>query len=252
MKAIDSDWYKKGWSLEAKKQSWVENTIEQVDFLVKQLHLTGKEKILDLGCGFGRHSLEFAKRGYHVVGVDITKDFIEDAKKEAMTQNLSAEFILSDIREVSFYNEFDVVINMADGAIGYLENDEENAKIFDVVAKALKPGGKHFMDIVSADYAKCHFPCQLWDAGKQGLTLSKFEWNSQTKIMLYGQIDISYGDILQKPKMNEGCPTRLYGEEEVHDIMKQRGMQVIKTYSTYKGKAATKDELQLMVYSQKK
>lgn len=61
------------------------------------------------------------------------------------------------------------------GAIGYLENDTENLKILDVVAKALKPGGKHFMDIVSADYADTHFPCKLWDAGERGLTLSSFE-----------------------------------------------------------------------------
>ena len=44
--------------------SWVEDTNRQVDFLIKQLHLKGTEKILDLACGFGRHSLEFARRGY--------------------------------------------------------------------------------------------------------------------------------------------------------------------------------------------
>ena len=44
--------------------SWVEDTNRQVDFLIKQLHLKGTEKILDLACGFGRHSLEFARRGH--------------------------------------------------------------------------------------------------------------------------------------------------------------------------------------------
>ena len=164
MKRKKEDWYKEGWSLSIKNHSWTEDTIRQVDFLIKTLKLTGKERILDLACGFGRHSLEFARRGFSVVGVDITKDYVEDAKLQAEKEQLPADFLHMDIREVSFKEEFDVVLNMADGAIGYLENEEENLKIFDVVAKALRPGGKHVMDIMSADYADTHFPCNLWDA----------------------------------------------------------------------------------------
>ena len=59
---------------------------------------------------------------------------------------MNAKFICQDIRTITFDKEFDVVLNMADGAIGYLEDDGENHKIFSVIAKALKNGGKHFMD----------------------------------------------------------------------------------------------------------
>lgn len=252
MKAMESDWYSKIWSLDIKNHSWVENTEHEVDFIIKTLNLTGKERILDLACGFGRHALAFAKRGYQVVGVDITKAYIEDAKKEAYLQKLPAEFFCSDIRNVTFENEFDVVLNLADGAIGYLENDAENLKIFDVVAKALKPGGKHFMDIVSADYADAHFPCKLWDAGEQGLTLSAFEWDRVNCMMLYGQIDMLYGTPLAKPEFEEGCPTRLYHELEVEKIMRDRGMQVLHTYSDYNGSPASSSAIQLMVVSEKR
>ena len=54
-----------------------------------------------------------------------------------------------DIRTITFDKGYDVVLNMADGAIGYLEDDGENHKIFSVIAKALKNGGKHFMDIIN-------------------------------------------------------------------------------------------------------
>lgn len=187
-----SDWYKNAWSLDIKNQSWTENTEKEVSFLIKEMGLRGNERILDLACGYGRHSLEFARRGYSVVGVDITKVYIDDAQAQAKKENLPAEFILSDIRDVSFENEFDVVINMADGAIGYLEDDAENLKIFDVVSRALKSGGHHFMDIMSADYADAHYPCKLWDAGEKGITLSVFEWDAATKILLYGQNDFDY------------------------------------------------------------
>ena len=107
MKQMEKDWYKKIWTL-------------------------------DLACGFGRHSLEFARRGYEVIGVDITKDYVEYANEQAEKEQLDASFIGTDIRALTFENEFDVVLNMADGAIGYLEDDEENKKIFAVVARALK------------------------------------------------------------------------------------------------------------------
>ena len=163
MKAMEKDWYKKIWTLDIKDQSWVEDTKRQVDFLIEKLELKGTERILDLACGFGRHSLELARRGYDVTGVDITPEYIEYATKQAQTEKLNAGFICSDIRNVSFHNEFDVVLNMADGAIGYLENEEENLKIFRVISEALKPGGRHFMDIMNGSYAETHFPCKLWD-----------------------------------------------------------------------------------------
>ena len=252
MDAMDSNWYSKVWNLDIKNHSWVENTTSEVDFIIKVLNLQGQERILDLGCGFGRHALEFARRGYEVVGVDITEAYIEDAKQEAALQNLTAKFICSDVRDVTFENEFDVVLNLADGAIGYLENDTENLKIFDVVAKALKPGGKHFMDIMSADYADAHFPCKLWDAGEHGLSLSTFEWDRESCIMLYGQIDTLYGSPLTKPIFDKGCPTRLYHPVEIENIMGTRGMQVLHTYSNYYGEPISNNAMQMMTVLQKK
>jgi len=133
MKAQKKDWYKHGWTLDIKNQSWVEDTENQVDFIIKTLNLTGKERILDLACGYGRHSLSFARKGYSVVGVDITPEYIDDAEKTAKAESLNAVFINTDIRDVRFENEFDVVLNLADGAIGYLETDEENLKIFGIL-----------------------------------------------------------------------------------------------------------------------
>ena len=79
-----------------------EDTKCQVDFLIDKLELKGNEKILDLACGFGRHSLEFARRGYEVTGVDITPAYIGYAAKQAGKEKLNAEFICKDIRDISF------------------------------------------------------------------------------------------------------------------------------------------------------
>lgn len=61
MKVKNADWYKNIWTLDIKNQSWVEETEKQVVFIIDSLSLTGNERILDLACGFGRHSLESAR-----------------------------------------------------------------------------------------------------------------------------------------------------------------------------------------------
>ena len=144
-----------------------------------------------------------------------------------------------------------MVLNMADGAIGYLENDGENEKIFDVVSRALRPGGKHFMDIMSGDYAQSHFPCKLWDAGEQGLTLSVFEWDEAAKTLIYGQKDYPYGEPLTKPEFSEGNPIRLYTLSEISDLLEKRGMTVVDSFSDFSGKPSSENVIQLMVYSRK-
>lgn len=93
MKAMEKDWYQKNWTLDIQNMSWVEDTNRQVDFLIKQLHLKGTEKILDLACVFGRYSLEFARRGYDVTGIDITPVYIDYANEQAKKENLNAKFI---------------------------------------------------------------------------------------------------------------------------------------------------------------
>ncbi len=252
MERIDPQWYKKIWSLDIKNQSWVEDTENQVDFIIKTLGLTGKDRILDLACGFGRHALAFARKGFSVVGVDITKDFIDDAVKEAKSASLEIEFIHSDIRDLTYVNEFDVVLNLADGAIGYLENDEENLKIFDVIANALKPGGKHFMDICNAEHAEYFFPKRYWEVGSTTLSLPIFDWDKENRRMLFGGWEIKFGEIAQKPVSFEpSTSARLYSRSELDSILQQRQMEIINTFSDYYGKEASYKELQLMVYSKK-
>ena len=251
MKALDANWYKSIWSLDIKEQSWVEDTETQVDFVVSSLELTGKERILDLACGFGRHALSLARRGFQVTGVDITKEFIKDAIQTANTEGLNAQFINSDIRDLHIANEYDIVLNLADGAVGYLESDEENLKIFKVISNALKPGGKHFMDICNAEHADHYFPSQYWDAGETALSISRFEWDDKKRIMLFGDNTITYGESAKKPNIEYGAPQRLYSLDEIDGIWKQLGMQVVQTFSNYFGKGASYKELQLMVHSRK-
>jgi SAM-dependent methyltransferase len=254
--SADPQWYKKIWTMDIQDMSWVEQTAQQVDFIFEILQLRGKERVLDLACGFGRHALELARRGCSVVGVDITADYIAEASKQAKQGTLAAEFICADVRDITFHEAFDVVLNLADGAIGYLEDDAENLKIFDRVASALKPGGQHLMDVCNGAYAAKHFPRRHWEIGSRSISLADFEWDSQNSRMYYGGLELKFGELLTNPAENpDGMvsnPTRLYALPELRTILQSRGMEIQQAYGAYDSNVpASDDALQLLVRSRK-
>jgi len=252
MKPKTPDWYKRAWTMDIQNQSWVEDTATEVDFLERALRLTGRERILDLACGCGRHALTLARRGYRVVGVDLTQAYVDEADRVARAEWIPATFCCLDVRDVRFANEFDVVLSMADGAVGYLETDEENLKIFDVIAAALKPGGKHFMDVCNAAHAERFFPKKHWEGGEKSLALAQFEWEPFTRRMLYGGWDIPYGQPAVKPEIENGDPIRLYSLPELETIFAQRGMRITNAFSDFNGRPADDRVLQLLVISEKR
>ncbi|MCK6590162.1 MAG: class I SAM-dependent methyltransferase, partial [Polyangiaceae bacterium] len=87
-----------------------ENTPGQVDFLVRELGMEAPMRVLDMGCGHGRHANELASRGYMVVGVDIVQKFLEIAEGEARARGLPAQYVLGDIRGLPWEAEFDRAI----------------------------------------------------------------------------------------------------------------------------------------------
>ena len=244
------------WTLDIKEMSWVERTEEETDFLIEALHLRGDERILDLACGFGRHSLALARRGYPVIGVDITADYIADARQTAGQEQLDVEFIQADVLELSFSAEFDVVLNMADGAIGYFATEEENLRLFDVIGNALKEDGKHMMAVCSAAHAAAHCPKRHWQAGSRSLSLADFLWNAETSRMIYrGQL-LKFGEILepfadQFPEdTTDGL--RLYTIEELAEILAHRDLKIEAAYGDYDTSIpASPDQFMQIVCSRK-
>lgn len=244
------------WTLDIMDMSWVEHTIEEVDFVVDALELRGRERVLDLACGFGRHALELARRGYSVVGVDSSQAYISHALTVARDETLEhAEFLMADVRDVAYREEFDVVLNMADGAIGYFDTDEENLRLFGVIATALKAGGKHVMGVCSAAHAAKHFPKRHWQAGRRALSLADFRWNAAASRMIYRGHHLKYSERLE-PMDNafpdDGTGTRLYTLEELEVILSRLGMRITAAYGDYDTSVpASEDRLMQVVCSLK-
>ena len=248
-------WYKEIWASVYDDRPWVGDAKKEVDFLITVMELSGSEKILDLACGFGRHSVELSRRGFTVVGVDITHDYIEEARRVVENEGLNTRFICSDIRDITCEEEYDVVLNMADGAIGYLEDDYENLKIFTLIASSLKKGGKHFMHINNADYAELHLPMKNWQINEESLSLPEFRWDKERRRMLSGGMGIEFGSVVNKPDTTDFRPhstIRLYSLQEIEEILNSMKMVIKKTFGKFDQTVpASHWESDLLVYSEK-
>ncbi|MFH1551794.1 MAG: class I SAM-dependent methyltransferase [bacterium] len=89
-----------------------ERTLTEVNGLISVLDLRGYEKILDIPCGYGRHSIELAKRGFSLVGSDLNSIHLRKAKRDVEKAEVKIKFVKEDMIKIRYDSEFDVLINM--------------------------------------------------------------------------------------------------------------------------------------------
>lgn len=136
------------------RYSFTKGTEQEVTALIAALGLEGGMRVLDVGCGPGRHANEFARRGIEVHGIDISQRFIDVANRNAVD---GATFQRTDARNLTFDGEFDAAISLCQGAFGLLGPDEENQAVIAGMARALRPGGRVAVSAFSA-YFRVKYP----------------------------------------------------------------------------------------------
>ena len=134
------------------RYSFTKGTDNEVDFLVDELALTPGSRVLDVGCGPGRHAHALARRGIDVLGIDISQTFIDLAANDAPP---GASFERLDARALAFEGEFDAVISLCQGGFGLAGGEgavgaDPDGVVFDGMARALRPGGRIAVSAFSA------------------------------------------------------------------------------------------------------
>ncbi len=128
----------------------LEKTNWEVTCIEKYLKLPAGSTILDLCCGQGRHALLLAQHGYRVTGQDLSASLLNHARAQAERQNLAINWLHEDMRHIPFENEFDAVINLFN-SFGYLEERDDDIQVLRQIHKALKPGGRLLIELISRD-----------------------------------------------------------------------------------------------------
>jgi SAM-dependent methyltransferase len=135
------------------RYSFTKGTEQEVGFLVEQLALAPGDRVLDVGCGPGRHAHALARRGIDVLGVDISQRFIDLARRDAPA---GASFERLDARSLPFEGGFDAVISLCQGAFGLAGGPtgtvdlDPDAHVLDGMARALEPTGRLAVSAFSA------------------------------------------------------------------------------------------------------
>ncbi len=227
---VPPDWYRSGFPPITAAMPWADRTEAEVDRAMMMLRPEGGERVLDLACGIGRHSLELRQRGFEVVGVDISPDLLEMAEREARAQSLEISFVQADLRELDMSEEFDLVLSLNDGAVGYFETDEENHRTFEVISQALREGGGHLMQLPNVLHAEKNLPKKSWIAGESTLELSDHHWNAEDRYIEGSTVPIRFGEVFEK---YEEIPfrQRLYTAEELAGIYDSVGMRLANTFA---------------------
>ncbi len=149
------DWFEKlflNYANNYDKEEFTKGTLQEVDFLEQEFEFDKTKKILDVGCGTGRHSIELAKRGYNVVGCDLSDAQLAKAREKADKLGLDIEFVKADARNLPFEREFDFIICLCEGAFSLMTNDNDDFKVLQNIEMSLKIGGKLILTTTNALY----------------------------------------------------------------------------------------------------
>ncbi|MGA2915540.1 MAG: class I SAM-dependent methyltransferase [Sedimentisphaerales bacterium] len=142
-------------------QKRLEQTGSEVEQLIRLCGIRKGTKVLDLCCGQGRHSLELARRGYNVTGVDLTEEYLAKARRKAKAEGLNIQFIRDDMRRFCLLDYFDAAINMFT-AFGYFENPAEDRRVLANLYRSLRKGGTLIIDVIGKEILARIFREREW------------------------------------------------------------------------------------------
>ena len=132
---------------------FTQNTEFEVEFIIQELDLQQGQKVIDIGCGTGRHSIPLAKYGVLMTAIDLSEGMLRQAEALAQENNVAIELIHSDAADFKLPVHFDHAICLCEGAMGLLGDDDDPAErdlaILANVQNCLKPGGKFLLTVLN-------------------------------------------------------------------------------------------------------
>ncbi len=202
----------------------------EVDQIITLLGLKAGSAVLDVGCGPGRHSLEFARRGFHVTGIDRTAGYLSDARSNAAQQGLDAEFVQADMREFSRPAAFDVAVSLLT-SFGYFENPGDDVMVLEHIHASLKPGGHLAMELMGKEVLARMFRQRDWQEIENVALLLEERRLSED----WGRLDVRWTVLSGNARSDYQFSLRLYSAVELITLLRSAGFEQSGAYGSLGG-----------------
>lgn len=211
----------------------------EVDFIESEINYDKTKKILDIGCGTGRHSIELTKRGYKVLGFDLSEDQLSKAIEKAKANNVEVHFERKDARNFDYNHEFDLGIMLCEGAFPLMETDEMNFSILRNAFNSIKPGGKLIFTTLNGLFPLFHSVKDFIN-NSDGSERTK---NNTFNLMTFR--DHSSFDTVDDSGTAKHleCNERYYVPSEITWLLKSIGFQTIEIFGAKLGAFSRNDKL---------
>jgi len=234
MKVNKMQWYEKlfeNFAVNYDNQPFVGGTIGEVDFIESEIGKDKSRTILDVGCGTGRHSVELAKRGYSVTGIDLSETQLAKAKEKAKAEGVEVEFIRADARNFEFEKKFGLAIMICEGAFPLMETDEMNFEILKCCSNALDEKGKFIFTTLNGLFPLFHSVKDLVNSGSDGFR------DNDNKFDLMTFRDKSVFDFTDDEGLSHTLEAteRYYIPSEITWLLKSLGFKTIEIYGAKLG-----------------
>lgn len=222
-----------------------ENTTNEVDAVIDLLVLPTGANILDLCCGFGRHSIELTRREFNVTGVDRTSYFLEKARQHADSEELDVEFIQEDMRNFKRIKTFECVLSMFT-SFGYFKDPDDDRRVLDNIYASLKDNGVFLLDTMGKERLAKIFLKRDWEEIGDVFLLHDrsiqrdWSWCENRWIIVKG------GE-----RKDFTVSHRLYSAVEIKQLLTETGFSNIKVYGSLKGIPYDQNATRLVVKAQK-
>jgi SAM-dependent methyltransferase len=225
-----------------------ERASHEVSMVETALALRKGEAVLDLCCGQGRHAVELARRGYHVTGLDLSAEYLRLTEAAAADAGVTVETIEADMREIPAQSRFDAAINMY-SSFGYLENEDEDAKVLTAVERALKPGGRALLDLLNREWVVHNNGPADWHYGPDGtLYLEARELD-----LAASRNHVTFTAISPQGERRDldGHHIRLYTLREMIGALAAAGLQYEAVFGGYAGERYSPDTRRMILVARK-
>jgi len=222
------------------------DTQRETDFI--QNALPKKGTTLDLCCGTGRHSIILRKRGWTIIGLDLSKSLLAIAKRNMKNEGAEFPLVRADMRHFPFRKQvFDAVICMFT-SFGYLPSESEDMKSFKEVQRTLRKGGNFLLDVANKDHVIKVFQEREWAEFEPFYMLEKRSLDLKTS-RLMSQWTIIRKDTKEVRSLQHNV--RLYTLQRLKQMLSEAGLKVKEVYGGYDKKEFTLDSSRMIVLAKR-